>query len=136
MCFRIHSIHGSVAYACSQLGMAAETTHQFPRIKAVRAYVPKSSPSSANSHGADCHDVIDTHWIDGHGTPIAHPLSAYGRYARSRKAWGINALGTMVVQVEADDGTVGTGVSIGGEPGEGLKSLRSVLPWGDKRGLN
>ncbi len=27
--------------------------------------------------GADCHDVADTHWINGHPTPIANPMSGY-----------------------------------------------------------
>lgn len=33
-----------------------------------------------------------------------------------RKLWGINALGTTVVEVEATDGSTGVGVTIGGEP--------------------
>ena len=37
-------------------------------------------------------------------------------YSKTRKSWGINALGSVVVEVEADDGTTGVGVSIGGEP--------------------
>lgn len=43
-------------------------------------------------------------------------MSGYEQYAATRKSWGINALGSVVVEVEADDGTVGVGVSIGGEP--------------------
>ncbi len=27
--------------------------------------------------GADCHDVADTHWINGHPTPIANHISGY-----------------------------------------------------------
>ncbi|RUS92199.1 hypothetical protein EGW08_000052 [Elysia chlorotica] len=43
-------------------------------------------------------------------------MSCHPQYAATRKSWGINALGTLAVEVEADDGTVGVGVTIGGEP--------------------
>ena len=41
----------------------------------------------------------------------------YPEYAKSRKSWGINALGSLVVEVIAEDGTSGAGVTIGGPPG-------------------
>eukprot|EP00049_Salpingoeca_infusionum_P018980 m.359599 g.359599 ORF g.359599 m.359599 type:complete len:438 (-) comp18646_c0_seq1:3035-4348(-) len=85
----------------------------FPLIKEVRALVQHKLEGD---QGADCHDVDDGHWINGHPRPIAHPMSKYPLYAARRKSWGINALGSIVVEVEADDGTVGVGVSIGGEP--------------------
>eukprot|EP00760_Papus_ankaliazontas_P013469 PhM_4_TR15741/c0_g1_i1/m.91918/K12661/LRA3, yfaW; L-rhamnonate dehydratase len=84
-----------------------------PRIKEVRAYTKKAAPGD---QGADCHDVMDTHWINGHPTPIANPMSRYPQYKQYRKSWGINALGSVVVEVEATDGTTGVGVSIGGDP--------------------
>lgn len=59
--------------------------------------------------GADCHDVDDQHWINGHPTPIANPMSAYPRYQQYRKSWGINALGSVIVEVETEDGTTGVG---------------------------
>jgi L-rhamnonate dehydratase len=40
--------------------------------------------------GADCHDVDDEHWINGHPTPIANPMSGHPQYAATRKSWGIN----------------------------------------------
>ena len=86
---------------------------KFPRVKAVRAFVP----SSQGDHGADCHDVADHHWINGHPTPIACPMSSFKKYTNSRTSWGINALGSVIVEIEAEDGTCGYGVSIGGEPG-------------------
>ena len=96
-------------------------TTVFPRIKQVRAYiVEKVEPKEGeedNGFGADCHDVEDEHWINGHPTPIANPMSSYPQYAGTRKSWGINALGTLIVEVEADDGTCGVGVTIGGDPG-------------------
>lgn len=93
----------------------------FPRIKEVRAYTQakeaeKQADKGEKDQGADCHDVADTHWINGYPQPIANPMSRYTQYAGARKSWGINALGSVVVEVEADDGTVGVGVSIGGEP--------------------
>ncbi|XP_069130861.1 L-rhamnonate dehydratase-like [Argopecten irradians] len=88
-------------------------SRSFPRIKAVRAYV---SEAKAGDQGADCHDVDDKHWINGYPMPVANPMSVYPQYAPFRKSWGINALGTMVVEVEADNGECGVGITIGGEP--------------------
>merc|ERR1719247_3270204 len=41
-------------------------------------------------------------------------MSGHPAYQRYRKSWGINAMGSMVVEIEADDGTTGVGVTIGG----------------------
>lgn len=78
------------------------------RIRDVRAYVPGSSG------GADYHDQLQGHWIID--TPIANPMSVYEEYKASRASWGINALGSVIVEVELDNGMVGIGVSTGGEP--------------------
>lgn len=86
----------------------------FPRIKVVRAFV---SEGKEGDQGADCHDVNDEHWINGYPTPVANQMSMYELYQPFRKSWGINALGTLVVEVEAEDGTTGVGVTTGGEPG-------------------
>ena len=59
--------------------------------------------------GADCHDVDDQHWINGYPTPVANPMSMYSQYKAQRKSWGINALGSIIVEVEAEDGTIGVG---------------------------
>ncbi len=69
----------------------------FPLIKAVRAYTVV--PASDGDQGADCHDVDDKHWINGYPTPVANPMSGYALYKDTRKSWGINALGTLVVEV-------------------------------------
>eukprot|EP00045_Choanoeca_perplexa_P017980 m.273438 g.273438 ORF g.273438 m.273438 type:complete len:442 (+) comp17684_c0_seq22:905-2230(+) len=90
-----------------------DAVRDFPKIKEVRAYVQHKQEGD---QGADCHDVDDGHWINGEPTPIAHPMSHYPLYSAARKTWGINALGSVIVEVEADDGTVGVGVSIGGDP--------------------
>lgn len=101
-------------YNGTKMAATEGKTKAFPRIKCVRAYISESKPED---QGADCHDVEDTHWINGFPTPIANPMSGYEQYASTRKSWGINALGTLVVEVEADDGTCGVGVTIGGVPG-------------------
>ena len=79
------------------------------KIQEVRAYV--IAPSEM---GADYHNQHGNHWIID--LPIANPMSVYEEYKAERTSWGINALGTVVVQVELTDGTIGIGCSIGGEP--------------------
>jgi len=79
-----------------------------PRIAQVRAY------TVAAKGGADYHDQEGYHWIDDH---IATPMAKYPGYADSRQSFGINVLGTLVVEVEATDGTVGFGVTTAGEIG-------------------
>jgi L-rhamnonate dehydratase len=83
------------------------------RIAQVRAYVVGGAGSEAAA-GADYHDQPAGHWIDDH---VATPMARYPGYADSRQSFGLNVLGTLVVQVEADDGTVGFGVTTAGEPG-------------------
>lgn len=80
------------AYASSHI-MNSKTAacRQLPKIRAVRTYIQEGG-----DQGSDCHDVADGHWIDG---PVACPMSVYGRFSASRKSWGINALGSLVVEV-------------------------------------
>jgi L-rhamnonate dehydratase len=78
-----------------------------PIIKQIRAYTVRGG-------GADYHDQNKEHWIDDH---IATPMSKYPEYRQSRQSFGINVLGTLVVEVEASDGTVGFAVTTGGEIG-------------------
>ena len=87
-----------------------------PRIAEVRAYCDPPKRANPSDQGADCHNVSDHHWINGYPTPIANPMSSYPQYRAARKSWGINALGSVVVEVVAEDGTTGVGVSIGGSP--------------------
>ena len=76
------------------------------KILEVRAFVVRGG-------GADYHDQSGSHWIDDH---IATPMARYPQFRGSRRSFGINLLGTVVVEVEADDGTVGFAVTTGGEP--------------------
>lgn len=78
-----------------------------PTIHRIRAFTLRGG-------GADYHDQTGDHWIDDH---IATPMSKYPEYRQSRRSFGINVLGTLVVEVEASDGTVGFAVTTGGEPG-------------------
>jgi len=89
-------------------------TKKFPRIKALRAYVITAAESG--DQGADCHDVKKEHWINGGLGPISNPMSGYEQYAATRTSWGINALGSVIAEVESDDGKIGIGITIGGEP--------------------
>ena len=77
-----------------------------PKIRDVRAFVVRGG-------GGDYHDQSREHWIDDH---IATPMAHYPEYRASRQSFGINILGTLVVEVEATDGTVGFAVTTGGEP--------------------
>lgn len=77
-----------------------------PTVTDIRAYVLRGG-------GADYHDQEGTHWIDDH---IATPMSRYPGYRESRRSFGLNVLGTLVVVVEASDGSSGFAVTTGGEP--------------------
>ena len=79
---------------------------QIPTIKQVRAFTLKGG-------GADYHDQSDGHWIDDH---IATPMAKYPEYRQSRRSFGINVLGTLVVEIEDSAGRVGFAVTTGGEP--------------------
>jgi len=76
------------------------------RIREVRAFYLRGG-------GADYHDQAGDHWIDDH---IATPMAKYPAYRASRRSFGLNVLGTLVVEIEADNGMVGFGVATGGEP--------------------
>ena len=78
-----------------------------PTIRNVRAFTVRGG-------GADYHDQAAGHWID---SQIATPMSKCPRYRQTRSSFGINVLGSLVVEVEASDGTVGFGVTTGGEIG-------------------
>lgn len=78
-----------------------------PRIRHLRAFTVDARG------GADYHDQPEGHWIDDR---IATPMSVYPEYRASRRSFGLDVLGSLVVEAEADDGTVGFAVTTGGEP--------------------
>lgn len=84
----------------------------------VRAYVVGSKKAEEEGGGfADCHSQKEGHWILGTDQwPIANPMSIYEKYKSRRNSWGIDALGSVIVQIELTNGMIGVGVSIGGEP--------------------
>lgn len=82
-------------------------TARLPRIRQLRAYVVDAQG------GGDYHDQPAGHWIDDR---IATPMSVYPEYRQSRQSFGLNVLGSLVVEAEAEDGTVGFAVTTGGEP--------------------
>lgn len=77
-----------------------------PTIRDVRATIVQGIG------GADYHDRPGPHWIDDH---VASPMAEYPEYRASRRSFGIDVLGTLVVELEADDGTTGFAVTAGGE---------------------
>ena len=84
-------------------------------VKEVRAFVIGTKlQEEAAGGGADCHAQKHGHWIVD--TPISNPSSGFQDCKTSRKTWGIDALGTIVVEVETLGGVIGVGVSIGGAP--------------------
>ena len=78
-----------------------------PTIRHVRAFTVRGG-------GADYHDQPAGHWIDDH---VSTPLARYPEYRQSRRSFGLDVLGTLVVEIEASDGTVGFAVTTGGEIG-------------------
>lgn len=81
-------------------------------VKAVRAFVLGSREREEKAGGAaDCHSQGAGHWIVS--STIANPMSVFPKYQASRTSWGINALGSVVCEVELNSGVVGVGVSIG-----------------------
>ena len=82
-----------------------------PKIKHVRASVMRGTEAGG---GGDYHDQKGGHWIDDH---IATPMAKYPAYRASRQSFGIHLLGSLVIEIEADDGTTGFAVTTGGEPG-------------------
>ncbi|TGD41669.1 L-rhamnonate dehydratase [Pseudotabrizicola sediminis] len=78
-----------------------------PIIKHVRAFTVRGG-------GADYHDQGRDHWIDDN---ISTPMSKYPAYRESRQSFGINVLGTLVVEIETDTGVTGFAVTTGGEIG-------------------
>lgn len=75
------------------------------RIRAVRAWLAPS--------GGDYHAQASGHWIDDH---VATPMSRYPQYRETRSSFGLDVLGSIVVEVEAESGEIGIGVSTGGSP--------------------
>mmetsp|Transcript_6679 Transcript_6679/g.13959 ORF Transcript_6679/g.13959 Transcript_6679/m.13959 type:complete len:421 (-) Transcript_6679:126-1388(-) len=82
-------------------------------VKHVRAFVfGDDQQEKSSGGGADCHKQAAGHWIVD--SDIANPMSVYSQYRASRTSWGIDAMGSIVVEIELTNGMVGVGISIGG----------------------
>ena len=80
------------------------------RIKDVRVSV-----ISAKAKGGDYFQQGgETHWLVD--TLISNPMSGYEKYREKRNSWGIGVLGSLVVEIITDDGTVGVATGTGGQP--------------------
>jgi L-rhamnonate dehydratase len=64
--------------------------------------------------GGDYHDRQEGHWLID--SLIATPMSRYEEYKKSRKSWGIAALGSFVVEIETESGVTGVCTGFGGDP--------------------
>lgn len=83
-------------------------------IKEVRAFIfSDDDDEKEQGGGADCHKQAAGHWIVD--SDIANPMSVYEQYRASRTSWGIDAMGSVIVEVELSNGMVGVGISIGGD---------------------
>jgi L-alanine-DL-glutamate epimerase-like enolase superfamily enzyme len=78
------------------------------RIVDVRAYIP-------TKEDGDYFGRQPGHWI--RDSVIANPMSVYPEYKATRTSWGIDSLGGLVVELEAQNGEIGVGLSSGGLAG-------------------
>lgn len=94
----------------------------------VRAYVVDGSDI-----GGDYHRRAAGHWIAD--TLIANPMSLYPEYRERRTSWGIGVLGSVLVEIEAADGTIGVATGMGSLPACFLieKHFRRFLLGSDPR---
>ena len=80
------------------------------RIKDVRVWLVSKSSKGGDyfNQGAGEHWLIDS--------LISNPMSSYADYREKRSSWGIGILGSILVEIEAEDGTVGIATGTGGVP--------------------
>ena len=80
------------------------------RIKDIRVFTlaPSAKGGTYFKPGTDGHWLVDS--------LIANPMSGYAKYREKRSSWGIGVLGSIVVEIETEDGTVGVATGSGGVP--------------------
>ncbi len=78
-------------------------------IKDIRVYVLKPG-----SKGGTYFKAGEGHWLVD--TLISNPMHAYPEYREKRSSWGINVLGSLIVEIESADGTIGVAAGSGGMP--------------------
>lgn len=79
------------------------------KIAEVRVYTVDSEGA-----GGDYHRQKQGHWLID--TPISNPMSGYEAYKDSRTSWGIGVLGSILVEIETEDGHIGIATGFGGPP--------------------
>lgn len=79
------------------------------QIKDIRVYVLKPGSSGGTYFKAG-----DGHWLVD--SLIANPMHAYPEYRAKRSSWGINVLGSLIVEIESANGTIGVAAGSGGMP--------------------
>ena len=65
-------------------------------------------------------------------------MSGYAKYREKRSSWGIGVLGSLVVEIETEDGTIGVATGSGGVPAAWLikQPFRRFLVGEDARNIN
>ena len=102
------------------------------RIKDIRVYnvSKKSKGGDYFNQGATKHWLVDS--------LIANPMSGYAKYRERRTSWGIGVLGSILVEIETDEGVVGVATGTGGVPAAWLiqHHFSRFLIGQDARNLN
>ncbi|WDR02318.1 L-rhamnonate dehydratase [Devosia algicola] len=80
------------------------------RIKDLRVFLVDKSRTGGDyfNQGTAEHWLVDS--------LIANPMSGYEHYRERRSSWGIGVLGSLVVEIETDEGVVGVATGTGGAP--------------------
>ena len=100
------------------------------RITDLRVYVV------GKGGGGDYFQQAEGHWLID--SLIANPMSGYPGYRAKRTSWGIDVLGSIVVEIETADGTVGVAAGSGGHPAAWLihHHFRRFVVGEDARNVN
>ena len=100
------------------------------RITDLRVYVV------GKGGGGDYFQQAEGHWLID--SLIANPMSGYPGHRAKRTSWGIDVLGSIVVEIETADGTVGVAAGSGGHPAAWLihHHFRRFVVGEDARNVN
>jgi len=102
------------------------------RIKDIRVWTV-----SKESKGGDYFNQgTGEHWLVD--SLIANPMSSYTQYRDKRTSWGIGVLGSILVEIESEDGTIGVATGTGGVPAAWLiqNHFSRFLAKQDARNIN
>ncbi len=80
------------------------------RIAAIRVFTvaPTATGGDYFQQGGATHWLVDS--------LISNPMSGYAKYRERRSSWGIGVLGSIVVEIETEEGKVGVATGTGGAP--------------------